>query len=138
MNQLRSLLTVLVTVLFTFTITGCETGTEVVGIESAQAHRELDGRIRVDVLLACELVAGMPRADDSCDADGEDFCVEAQILAADGTELGHASGCDSFKRVRGKRMAVHTEAMPATATGVRVWSSMRGQGHSRTITIASP
>ena len=126
-------------VVLALTSTACETGTEVVGIESTEAHRETDGRIRVDVLLACELVAGMPRADDSCDADGADFCIEARFLADGGGEVGRASGCDSFKHVRGTRMAVLSKAaVPTGAKRARVWSSMRGEGGGLTVDIAAP
>lgn len=114
----------------------CETGKEVVGLKSAIPARESDGRVRIDVVLACTLVEGQPRVTNTCDADGEDFCIEARFVTADDRVVGTGTACDSFKHVEGTGMSLRSaQPIAGEAKRVRVWSSMLGEGSAMVIEL---
>jgi hypothetical protein len=93
---------------------GCESGTEVAGVESATAQRSADGFVTVTVNMMCQLVAGMPRVDGKCDADDDEACVVAAWYAKSDTgfqnRLYSGKTCRELDPVIGAKIAVRSPA----------------------------
>jgi hypothetical protein len=60
---------------------GCESGTEVTGVDSAVATKQANGSVSLNVKTACFVAEGMGRLDDSCDSDGDRECFHADWIA---------------------------------------------------------
>jgi hypothetical protein len=99
---------------------GCETGKEVAAVESAVAHRDVgaaadrgsDDTVTVTMALKCQVIRGMGRTDDTCDADGSEVCVLAEWFEVDDVTFARpilqARQCARVPRIRGARLTVRS------------------------------
>lgn len=111
---------VVLTIITLVGASGCETGKEVAAVESAVAHRNIgaaadrgsDDTVTVTMALKCQVVSGMGRANDSCDADGSEVCVLAEWFEVDDATFERpvlrARQCAKVARIRGARLTVRS------------------------------
>jgi hypothetical protein len=108
-----TLLPTLVAVL-SFAALGCESGLEIAGVADATASRGADSRVTVQARLDCMLVEGLPRVDETCDADGRTVCVHARWYSttALGKPVAAGDTCQKVDHVRSGPVVTVVSAGP--------------------------